>query len=283
MNKQIFTLSILLTIAYTNGTAQIIRGKITETESNTAIPYVNIGILNRGLGTVSNPNGEFEIDISKISMEDSIKFSSIGYLSKQFALRDFKNQFGSMNYCEVGLAPHVTVLHEVTINSKSSKSLRFGHSPKSRFTKAGFTVNRLGHEIGTLFEREESSILKLDSVQLNFVSCTYDSLFIRLNVYDVHGDDIQNILPENVFVHLSRKEALAKPIIDLTQYQLMVGKKYLISIELVKDLGELGLKFYASLKADRYPTFYRLTSHDAWKKAMHHGQPLGISMIAFAH
>ena len=283
MNKLIFLLNILLALAYTNGTAQLIHGKVIETESNTAIPYANIGIINRGLGTVSNLNGDFDLDISNVSTDDSIKFSSIGYLPKQFALRDFKNQFNSKNFYEVSLTPHVIVLQEVTINSKPSKPLMFGHPTKSRFTKAGFTVNRLGHEIGTLFEREDSSLLILDSVQLNFVSCTYDSVFIRLNVYDVRGDEIKNILPENIFIHLSRKKALAKPIIDLTRYQLIVGKKYLISIELVKDLGELGLKFYASLNVDRNPTFYRSTSHAAWEKAMHHGQPIGISIVAFAH
>ncbi len=283
MNKFVFSLYILFEITCTKGAAQVIRGKVIETESNTAIPYVNIGIIHRGLGTVSNQNGEFDLDISNVSTDDSIKFSSIGYLSKQFVLLDFINQFSSQKLNEVSLTPHVIVLQEVTINSKGNKPLTFGHLPKSRFTKAGFTVNRLGHEIGTLFEREDSSLLILDSVQLNFVTCTYDSVFIRLNVYDVRSDEIKNILPKNVFVHLARKKVLSKPIIDLTPYQLMIGKKYLISIELVKDLGELGLKFYASLKVDHNPTLYRATSHARWEKAIHQGKPIGISIIAFAH
>lgn len=284
MNKFLWILATLFfQLPFIKGDAQNIRGTVVETGSKNPIPYVNIGILNQGMGTVSNLNGEFEFDVSKSSSDDSIKFSSIGYLSKQFSISDFKNQFGSTRCKEISLIPHVIVLQEVTVTSKPRSPLKFGHPPKSRFTKAGFMVNRLGHEIGTLFERDESSLLMLDSVRLNFVSCTYDSLFLRLNVYDVQGNEVINILPENVFVHISKKEALAKPIINLSPYQLTVGKKYLIAIELVKDLGELGLKFYASLKVDQYPTLYRATSHARWEKAMHQGKPIGISIIAFAH
>jgi hypothetical protein len=284
MNKSLWLLvTLLFQLPFIKGDAQNIRGKVVETGSKNPIPYVNIGILNQGMGTVSNLNGEFELEISKSSTDDSIKFSSIGYLPKQFSISDFKNQFGSTHYNEISLIPHVIILQEVTVTSKPSTPLEFGHPPKSRFTKAGFMVNRLGHEIGTLFERDESSLLMLDSVQLNFVSCTYDSLFLRLNVYDVQGDEVINILPENVFINLSKKKALAKPIINLTPYQLMVGKRYLIAIELVKDLGELGLKFYASIKVDRYPTLYRLTSHAPWEKVLHQSKPVGISIVAFAH
>ncbi len=283
MNKSAYSLLIFCCLASFQGTAQLLRGKVIDEESKVLIPYVNIGILHGAVGTVSNLNGEFELDIAKAHESDTIKFSSIGYLSKEFVLRDFKNQLGTKNFFEVRLSPHVIVLQEVIINSKPNKPIIFGHPPKSRFTKAGFTVNRLGHEIGTLFERKDSSMLMLDSVQLNFVSCTYDSVFIRLNVYDGHSGNFKNVLPENVFIHLSRKEVLAKPIINLTRYQLLVGKKYLISIELVKDLGELGLKFYASLKVDQYPTFYRLTSQAPWQKAQHQDKPIGISIIAFAH
>jgi hypothetical protein len=72
-------------------------------------------------------------------------------------------------------------------------------------------------------------------------------------------------------------------VINLTPYDLLVGKKYLVSIEIVKDLGELGLKFYATLKVDKFPTLYRGTSQDKWETAYHKSKPYGISIMTYSH
>jgi hypothetical protein len=262
--------------------AQTYSGFVRDKETHLPIPYANIGIIDRNIGTVSEEDGSFEVQLDTKYDTDSLRFSSIGYESQTYRVQDFRNHFSS-NKITINLSVKATLLHEVLVTSGLKKLLVLGNPPKSKFTKTGFFYNRKGHEMGSLFERASSSPLYIDSVQLNFATCNYDSIFLRLNVYNIDGERIENILPKNVFVNLTKKEALANPIIDLSSYDLLVGEKYLVSIEMVKDLGELGLKFYAVLKVDKFPALYRGTSQDKWQRVYHKSKPVGISIITYSH
>jgi CarboxypepD_reg-like domain len=270
--------SILLVAFSAN--AQL-KGVVIDAETKKPIPYVNIGIVNKNVGTVSLEDGKFEILLDTKYDSDTIRFSSIGYDELSATVKEFRSPIARNH--EVGLKPRTILLNEIVINSKPKKVEALGHVPKSRFTKAGFFFNRLGHEIGTLFENTDASIQYLDSVQLNFVTCEYDSIFIRLNVYSAEGEEIRNILPSNILLGMNRKKVLSRPIIDLSQFNLAIGKKFLVSIEIVKDLGASGLKFYAVLKAEKNSTRYRETSQAKWETASHKEKPIGISMLAFVH
>lgn len=55
-------------------------GKISDLITGKAIQYANVGIMNKGIGTVSDESGNFLIDsISNISVEDTLIISTIGY------------------------------------------------------------------------------------------------------------------------------------------------------------------------------------------------------------
>lgn len=57
----------------------IIKGKITDAETNNEIPFVSIGISGQNVGTVTNGNGEFQLKISEELSESEIIISHIGY------------------------------------------------------------------------------------------------------------------------------------------------------------------------------------------------------------
>jgi hypothetical protein len=263
--------------------AQYNKGIVVDQETQLPVPYVNIGILYKNVGTVSSAEGSFEIHLDNKYDRDSLRFSSIGYEPLTYLVLDFRNRLMNERGVIIRLIPKATLLQEVTVTPRPAKLTELGNKPKSKFTKAGFFHNRLGHEIGTLFERSIPSQEYLDSVQLNFVTCNYDSIFLRLNVYTIDDKRVENILPQNVYINLTKRQALAKPIINLSSYDLLVGNKYLVSIEIVKDLGELGLKFYAILNVDKFPTLYRGTSQDKWDMVYHKSKPVGISIITYSH
>lgn len=256
-----------------------LKGIVVDAENKEPIPYVNIGIVNKNIGTVSLADGTFEIVLDSKYDNDILRCSSIGYSEYSLTVKEFRALITQND--QIRLTPKTTLLHEVFISSTQKRAETIGHLPKSRFTKAGFFFNRLGHEIGTLFEN--TSAQSLDSVQLNFVTCEYDSVFIRLNVYSMEGENVKNILPTNVLLGMARKKVLSRPVIDLSQFNLSIGRKFLVSIEIVKHLGASGLKFYAVLKAEKNITLYRTTSQARWETALHKEKPIGISVLAFVH
>src|SRR5688572_6268440 len=63
----------------TCGFSQIVEGKVVEHSTKSPIGYVNIGILNSPIGTISNEDGTFSIRIPPAHGGDSLTFSMLGY------------------------------------------------------------------------------------------------------------------------------------------------------------------------------------------------------------
>jgi hypothetical protein len=126
--------------------------------------------------------------------------------------------------------------------------------------------------------------LSIDSVRLNFARCTYDSVFIRLNLYQIEESGIKtNLMPKPFYVKFTRKEAKNGITMPLHQIPLMVREKFIVSIELVRTLGDKNLDLFADLNSDRYPTVYRLASQGDWKFLLHKAHHVGVSIIVFGH
>lgn len=62
-----------------------IAGRVTDT-NNQPIPYVNIVLKNSNIGTTTNENGNFEIEIT--TEKDTLIFSALGFNSQEIALRN---------------------------------------------------------------------------------------------------------------------------------------------------------------------------------------------------
>ena len=56
-----------------------VQGTIVNAETGKPEPYVNVGILGQNLGTVSDRNGNFSIELMEQQLEDTLRFSCIGY------------------------------------------------------------------------------------------------------------------------------------------------------------------------------------------------------------
>lgn len=64
-----------------------LNGQIIDSESGQVIPYVNIGLPAKNIGTVSNEEGMFNLYAQEaVSDTDIIQISSIGYKTKQIKL-----------------------------------------------------------------------------------------------------------------------------------------------------------------------------------------------------
>jgi hypothetical protein len=52
------------------------------------VEYVNIGIVNKNIGTISNNNGEFVLAIPAEFENDSVRFSMVGYVPLTLSVAD---------------------------------------------------------------------------------------------------------------------------------------------------------------------------------------------------
>ena len=105
-----------------------VSGKVWHIETNAPLPYVNIGIENKTVGTVSNNNGVFELLLNdKVTSKDTVYFSYIGFNTKKYLVSEL-HQLKK----PILLQPKNTELDEIVISSKKIKlkSKKIGRTSK---------------------------------------------------------------------------------------------------------------------------------------------------------
>jgi hypothetical protein len=276
-------INVFLSLLFQNVLGQYYEynGVVIDSETHSPLAYVNVGIIGKNIGTVTNSEGEFTIALDTIFNKDTLRISMIGYSTKDFVVANFKRQNES-GKIKILLTPKTTILNEVIISSKPNQSLILGNKPKSRMVNMGFIYNKLGHEIGSLFKMNGNEIM-LDSIQLNFAKCNYENVYLRMNVYKIKELKDEAVLQKPIYISLNKNQALNKPIVDLSNQNIIIKGDFIVSIEIVKDLGEKGLYFYADLNTQTSPSVYRVTSQGNWIYATHKHKPVGISILAFVH
>jgi len=83
-------LSFLLLFIPAVAFGQTYKGKVLSGETKSGIGFVNIGIIGKNVGTVADKLGYFSIVLDDIYNNDSVRFSMIGYESKSYLVRYFR-------------------------------------------------------------------------------------------------------------------------------------------------------------------------------------------------
>lgn len=88
MKNDYFIFLILVFITANTIFGQSLSGVLVNEETYETIPYVAVQ-LGSNFGVITNQEGEFQINADGFSKEDSLIFSSMGYVRKAIALKDF--------------------------------------------------------------------------------------------------------------------------------------------------------------------------------------------------
>ena len=246
---------------------QQISGTVFDKNSETPIEFVNIGIVGKNIGTVSDQNGNYTLQISPEYHNDTLLFSYIGYHSYYVGVSDFIN----LNSRNAYLEPKKIELAEVIIRPRPYRveERTLGVTTRNIRLEGCLRDSINGMELGLLIKNDNRIFLK--EINLNVSECTYDSVFYRINIYKARSDlQFENILTNTVYVNFSRKEVNDKIIIDLRQIYIELIGDFLVTFEAVKYLGNGFLCFSACLD---HETYVRRASQGTWETA-----PLGMSI-----
>ena len=235
-------------------------GIIKDAETNEPIPYVNIGVLNKGKGTVSTDKGEFKFEIPTNLINDSIKLSSIGYEPKSMLAKDFVATLEANPI--IKLLPEVTELDEVVVINKKLKEKIIGSKTKSKMFGNGFSNGPLGAEFGSKIKIKDSPTY-IQKFHTNINSNTSEQMKFRLNFYNIKdGLPNEKIVNENIIFSIKVKEG--EFTLDLEQYNIVVEEDFYCTIELVEN-QKTDEEIFFSAKYLGRKTAYRLTSQAEWE------------------
>jgi hypothetical protein len=267
----LFLFAFLLSIPVLNA-QYILQGRIIDALTKEPLPFVNVGVLKKELGTVSNEDGFFFLEVPDVFAKETLRFSMIGFDQRDFQVADFEAILLSNN--TLVLAEQTTFLEEVVLTAEKKWDTRVsGNATTSKLLITGFTSNQLGNEIA-LFVKVKKTPAYIEGIQFSVVENIYPEVRFRVNVYSSeYRFPDENILKENIFVTLEQSEGIIS--VDLKEYDILVDDDVFISLEWIdEDLGSEGLWFSAGVFGKSI--YARSTSQAEWKKQR--GLSLGMSV-----
>lgn len=242
--------------------AQFITGKVRDAQTQDPLPYVNIGVLNHNLGTVSDEQGVFFLELHPDRIRDTLRFSMIGFESEDFIVADYLEQEKIEQI--ILLQEKTTDLDEVVISTKPTQfeTKILGNKTTSKRIYAAFTTNQLGNEMGFVVrQRKRPMILK--KFNISIVENDYGSIRFRLNFYKTENSlPTTTLLKENIIIETEASSGIVSK--DLSPYQIVIDEDFFVAIEWIEDLG-LG-KLYFSGGFFGAPLIAREVSQGRWSK-----------------
>ena len=269
--KSITMFILLLVYSQTYG-QKIYKGTLIDSQTKEALGFVNIGIVGKNIGTVSDINGNFGIRLDPTYDSDLLRISMIGYKSMEYKVSDFKNVL--KQNAELQLNKAIKVLEEVVISGTELNEKVLGNITQSTSTTGGFSSNELGNEAGVYIKVKKNRKSYLKEFNAFIVKNEYGKLKFRLNVYSVKRKlPYKNILIENIFIETDIKQGNLK--VDLTSYNIITEGDIIVTLEWIENLGEDGLYFSACLFCDKIIS--RQTSQGNWHRVGFAG--LGFNLV----
>lgn len=154
-----------------------VRGRVLDAETGKGVPFVNIGLFEKNIGTLSDEDGSFELIIPAGNNGDSLLFSSIGYKRTGMSLQTWRTSTPVI----VPMKPSRILLQDVTVKSRRYKHARLGWMGGKDGVIPLDTIQG-GGTVALLLESPSSTNF-VDKLQVRLMFNSKDTLKFRLHFF----------------------------------------------------------------------------------------------------
>ena len=220
---------ILLSLHSSLSFGQAFRGIIFDNQKNEALPYANIGVRGKSVGGIADANGNFNIDLSKADLKDTVVVSYLGYRSQTF----LKSEISAQKYT-IKLAPAPYQLQEVVATGKREIISIGNKNPSSNYTGWGDYISSKGRVRGLAIEPAEVP-LQVSKFRMRLHHQEFDSVRIRLHILPLgenyEAQNSRELLKENIFITLTKDQKWVE--VDMKPYQIIISGGIIVAAEWV--------------------------------------------------
>ncbi|MDT0644922.1 carboxypeptidase-like regulatory domain-containing protein [Zunongwangia sp. F363] len=272
--KRIYTITTIIFLCLNSLFSQTtsISGKIISEENNAPLSYVNIGIPNKNLGTVSREDGSFTLKLPREIVEkDTLIFSYIGYETQKIATSKLKTSGN-----EVILKPAKTYLDEVVLETQELKAKKIGRTNTGLglmhynfYTADEKDVDdRLSKELGMNLKLRRNC--RLEKFNFAVTSNDFKSLKFRINIYNIKNNEPDSLLISNNIIFELKDKENGWQSVDLDPYniylkeeveEIMVSIQWLESVKAEKDSKYFAI---AASQSPFHKVYFRNKAMDSW-------------------
>ncbi|MFN7494673.1 MAG: serine hydrolase [Cyclobacteriaceae bacterium] len=245
-----FKIALIILINIQLGYSQItVKGKILNQTDKKPIAYANVGIPNTGIGTISNEDGSFSLQLSKLNLKDTLRFSGIGFSKRAIPIQSLLDK-----EVIVYLKEQVTQLNEVIVQAKKEKNKTFVlGNRKSRGGTLETDTVYAGSATALLIENKNpiqkglSFPVYLQSASIRIFRNNLPSFKMRVRLYSVDpltkgpGEDFLN---KSVVVESTMRNGWLT--FNLSEFNYLISEPFFVAFEsiLTKTDRELIAKGY---------------------------------------
>jgi hypothetical protein len=189
----------------------VLKGTVTEYRNSEPVPYCNISIVGKALGTMANLNGQFAVKVPVQHFTDTLAFSSLGFETYLLPLSEFSGK-----ELAIGLAKKTYFLRSIDVIRYDPQ---FVLDQMDRHLMANYSSD---YSLYTSFYREtikENTVYTdISEAVLQLVKAPYNDQGREDHVKFIKG----------------RKGAQAKPLNDIN-FRLKGGPYYITKLDVVKN------------------------------------------------
>ncbi|RFP66843.1 carboxypeptidase-like regulatory domain-containing protein [Hymenobacter lapidiphilus] len=270
----VFFLLTMLTFGST-AQAQTLVGTIREASTSQPVPYANIGIPGKDVGTVADAQGHYQLSYTAANLADTVRLSSIGYEPRRVLLREL------LAKPDVVLASVAVALADVRVQAPGlfKRRLTLGNTSHSEVIIAGMAAEGHGAEVGVIISLRHQPT-KVQQARFNLLYTDSTDLTFRVNLYRLLPDgqpSNEKLNRRDIIVHSNSRPNHAGPlVVDLTPDNLVLDEDFLLTLEWVaggtahkfQEVHELrkNVYFSAALGYFGQPPYIRKTSQGKWEK-----------------
>ncbi|MDU0369797.1 carboxypeptidase-like regulatory domain-containing protein [Hymenobacter endophyticus] len=248
---------------------QILTGTITAGSASGPVPYANLGIPGKTVGTVTDEHGRYQLAYMPANLTDTVYVSSLGYRPQRVLLRELVAQPNR------ALTAVAVPLADVRVQGAGFYKRRrtLGCTSTSHSIISRLKAEHLGAEVGMVVSLKHKPT-KLLTANFNVLYYQPDTLRFRVNLYRLLPDGSpsgEKLLTRNLLVSTADRATPKGPLtVDLTTDQLVIEEDFLLTLEWISggDVQQVSknLGFSSALGYGKGDLYFRKTSQDTWEK-----------------
>lgn len=234
-------------------------GIVKDFDTAEHIPFVNIGVLNKNVGTISNEKGEFRFLLSPDFVGDSLTISHVSYEAIKVAIRKTET-------IEVTLIPKSHQLNEIVLSTKKKKTRKVGVKSFNRL----LWLSTISKNNDILENAQRIHLPKKTTVLIKNVNFHLrngfesDSCLIRINFYKNENNfPGEKIVFQNIIENKNVKPGWIT--FDLSEYNIYLKENFFIGIEFIPDFKTERIIFMGAILT-KGKGYMRNSSQGKWKK-----------------
>ena len=207
-----------------------ISGKVVNSKTKLAIPFVTVGLLKENIGTNSSEEGNFKLTSIKLFSTDTLIFSCVGFNTLKLPVN-----FNEKSEVTYELIEKFSILDEVIVSSKKDWNFirlnDFSKCGNSFITSSGFQTQLAQH-----FQvKEENSILtEIKICRMSIAILDPEKTIFRIRVYGF--DSLTKSPSTDLCDQTIEVKTRSKTInLNLEKYKIHIpDKDFFVAIEWLK-------------------------------------------------